>query len=290
MTVISANVTVDMSGLFKYQKAVDAQLISGSSGPVHDALKKWAWRYRSFVQLRFDSYSKGGGNWKPLARTTVAMRRKKGGGTHGDTFKKIDAIVAKKRELENKQIGRPRKVGKGKVAVKKTKTGTTRRKKLTVKNVFKSLTKKAKAFKKGSSKGFKALKAEYKRQVGNSALRGKRNANLGKLQAQIDRLHKSIRVTILRNLGILFQALAPTFTSSPGALELGIPFGIRVGYGGPATHPGSKLSVADIAAIHDQGLGHVPQRQIIVPPPDTVLSAMAKDMKLGLKRQADLDT
>lgn len=38
--------------------------------------KKWAFRYRSFVQHRFDRFSKGGGNWPSLSPLTIARRRK----------------------------------------------------------------------------------------------------------------------------------------------------------------------------------------------------------------------
>lgn len=37
---------------------------------------KWGARYRSFVQERFDIFSKGGGDWPPLKASTVARRRK----------------------------------------------------------------------------------------------------------------------------------------------------------------------------------------------------------------------
>lgn len=39
-------------------------------------LKQWAARYRGFVQRRFNTFSKGGGDWKPLAASTVRQRRK----------------------------------------------------------------------------------------------------------------------------------------------------------------------------------------------------------------------
>ncbi len=57
-------------------KGVEELRTTTASGPVRDALKKWAARYRSFAQLRFDRFSKGGGNWKPLAPSTLRRRRK----------------------------------------------------------------------------------------------------------------------------------------------------------------------------------------------------------------------
>lgn len=48
-------------------------------GDVDDAVAivaaKWGVRYRSFIQERFDTYSKGGGDWPPLKASTVKARR-----------------------------------------------------------------------------------------------------------------------------------------------------------------------------------------------------------------------
>lgn len=47
-----------------------------SASHIRDVLKKWAVRYRSFAQLRFDRFSKGRGDWQPLAPSTLRRRRK----------------------------------------------------------------------------------------------------------------------------------------------------------------------------------------------------------------------
>lgn len=72
---MSDNVVVNLSGLNRFQRNVIAQS-TGSPGPVHDAYKLWAVRYRSFAQMRFDAYSKGGGDWQKLAASTLKKRRK----------------------------------------------------------------------------------------------------------------------------------------------------------------------------------------------------------------------
>lgn len=260
MTEISAHVEVDLAALERYQKSIDAQLEHKETGPVEKALKQWAWRYRSFVQLRFDTFSKGGGDWPKLATQTVARRRKKGGGTHGDTMRKIKLLQKK-----NRAIGKPKA---GKVKKSRGKTSVTTGKKTGRKKKFKL------------SSLVKTVKTKIKQ--------GKKDrAQRNKITSQIAKLQKSIKVSILRNIGLLFQALQPIFAQAPGALEGNIPFGIRVGYGGPATHPGSRLSIADIAAVHQNGLGHVPKREIIVQPPDSVLEACAKDMTRALKKLSE---
>ncbi len=89
---------------------------------------------------------------------------------------------------------------------------------------------------------------------------------------------------ILRDTGIMFAALNPTFNGAPGALERNIPFGIEVGYGGPGGHGKDHISVSDLAEIHDKGLGRVPKRQIIVEPSPQVVAAMTGDMKRALDK------
>lgn len=37
--------------------------------------KQWAFIYRVFARRRFNVFSKGGGDWPPLARSTIAQRR-----------------------------------------------------------------------------------------------------------------------------------------------------------------------------------------------------------------------
>lgn len=71
---ISAVVNIKLEGLEHFKQAI-AQQLSGTAGPVHDAVRLWAVRYRSFAQLRFDLYSKGGGDWQKLAVSTIKKRR-----------------------------------------------------------------------------------------------------------------------------------------------------------------------------------------------------------------------
>lgn len=181
--MITSTVSVDLKGLEKFEKDVVTQL-NGANGPAKKALKLWAVRYRSYVQLRFDTYSKGGGNWRALSAATIKTRRKG---------------------------------------------------------------------------------------------RGKKNGISGTF-------------TILRDTGTLFAALAPIFTGAPGAIEEEIPFGIRVGFGGPqkyVTGKKTKASIADIASFHQNGVApRLPQREIIVPPNAQLLETMADDMTKALNELA----
>ncbi len=163
---LRADVKVNLKPLERFKNAIHTGLATGS-GPILKALKQWAARYRGFVQERFDTFSKGGGDWPDLAPSTKRRRRK--GGTSG-------------------------------------------------------------------------------------------------------------RFSILRDTSILFGALDIRFHNQPGALEEKIPFGVRVGFGGPARHPDGEVTIADLANIHQKGLGVVPEREIIVEPNQVTVEGMAGDM------------
>ena len=196
---ITATVSIDLSGLQKFESKIDEQLAGGGEGPIAQCLELWAFRYRSYIQLRFDAYSKGGGNWRQLALSTIKKRRK--GKSNVKMFRESLARNTKKKgQLVN--------------------AGGT--------------------------------------------------------------------YTILRDTGILFAALAPVFSNAPGAIEERIPFGIKVGYGGPQLHDaGGTATIADIASFHQNGsLPNLPQREIIVAPDDTLLRTMANDMTKALHESA----
>jgi len=185
MATPEISVDVDLSGLHQFWARVDAELNNQRTGPVEKAIKQWGVRYRSFVQERFDKFSKGGGDWPQLAASTLARRRK-----------------------------------------------------------------------------------------------GKRPKGKGTVEA--------VKASILRDMGILFAVLAPVFSGKPGALQEHIPFGIRVGFGGPHKHgSGGNATIADIASFHNDGAGHLPKREIIVAPLANVVTAMANDMEKALKQLGD---
>lgn len=120
------------------------------------------------------------------------------------------------------------------------------------------------------------------------------------------------KYTILRDTNILYNALSPLFSGKPGQYQEDIPFGIRVGYGGPARHPikkaktkkgrarqkwgkggffraGPRMStatVADIAGFHQVGGGHLPKREIIVQPDQQTIDGCVEDMMRGLETLA----
>ena len=52
-----------------------AQAIVRRDGAIRKALLQWAVIYRTAMQERFSTYSRGGGNWKPLKPSTIRGRR-----------------------------------------------------------------------------------------------------------------------------------------------------------------------------------------------------------------------
>lgn len=174
------------------------------ANPIRRAFRTCAIIYRSFIQERFDSASKGDGTWKPLAASTIARRR-------AAKIAKIAGLRGAAKAAHEKRQARLKDTGGG--------------------------------------------------------------------------------AAILRDTGMLFQALSPTFSGAPGAIEEDIPNGIRVGFGGPSAHKGTSATVADIATFHDEGGsgGRPPQRKIIVPPTAVVIDRMGTMFEAALKR-AVIDT
>lgn len=87
---------------------------------------------------------------------------------------------------------------------------------------------------------------------------------------------------ILRDTGMLLEALS---IGGPGNLLLDFPKFIRFGFDATKQHKGSKLSIQRLAVIHDQGLGNVPKRSILVTPPQEELDRYAKIIGRGVEMQ-----
>src|SRR5688572_9781218 len=68
-------VYVEMSGIHRFQEEIDSQLRGDSEGPVNDAVRQWGARAKGFLQERYEKFSRGGGDWAPLAESTKASRR-----------------------------------------------------------------------------------------------------------------------------------------------------------------------------------------------------------------------
>lgn len=87
----------------------------------------------------------------------------------------------------------------------------------------------------------------------------------------------------LRRFGPLLTSLSPIFSGLPGQLEVDTADGIEVGIGGSGSYP-SGITIGEVAAFHQAGLGRLPQRTIVVFPPSDVLGDIANDVKRELLR------
>lgn len=178
----------------QFRHLISSGLAAGLNGNLAPTFRKWGARYRSFTRRRFRNYSRGGGDWPPLAESTLRARRAGKRGTR---------------------------------------------------------TKGGRLGKKGAS-----------------------NVSAGAIKISI----------LVDKLGMLDRALEPNFSGQAGALQIGIAYGVRVGYGGHARHPTGKATIADIARFHNNGSGRNPRRQIIVEPDQRTVDGMRRDLEGDIGR------
>ena len=91
------------------------------------------------------------------------------------------------------------------------------------------------------------------------------------------------RAKILRKTQTLIKALSPVFRGLAGQWEKIRGNSVETGYGGSARHPEAKMTVLSLARIHNDGLGIVPRRQIIVQPNAETRRLMIQDGERILK-------
>jgi len=81
----------------------------------------------------------------------------------------------------------------------------------------------------------------------------------------------------LRRTDLLYNTLTPLYQNLPGQLEIDTPNGIEIGIGGSGTYP-DGLSIGFNAEIHQNGLGRVPARLIVVFPPSDVVEGLVRSI------------
>lgn len=290
---LSAHIKIDLRELQKFDKDL-SQGLQDKTGPIGRALKQWGFRYRSFVQERFDKYSKGGGDWKPLSDRTKFRRRKGTKGAGKLRLKKFKKRTKGKNISVLDKQGRIRHVNKDRH--KGGKKGHNTRTKLrdirreivetslrTDLNPKQKNAKVKRLFKKLHNARKRATKQHKANRISRANARI-RSHNSNEKQRWL----KESKHSILRDTGTLFAALSPTFSGKPGAVEENIPFGIRVGYGGPARHTegGEKSppTIADIASFHQNGTSRLPKREIIVAPDSKTIRGMISDMERAIDK------
>jgi hypothetical protein len=77
------SVEVNVRPLLKVEGDFSSIVRVPSHPAIEDMFTQWADRYSAFVRRRFNQYSRGGGDWAPLALSTVQRRRR---GKRGSVF------------------------------------------------------------------------------------------------------------------------------------------------------------------------------------------------------------
>jgi hypothetical protein len=94
---------------------------------------------------------------------------------------------------------------------------------------------------------------------------------------------------ILTRLAVLFTAMRP---GAPGSASEWGSNSLRAGFGGPAVHPGygdrpASLTIGDLALIHQEGRGRVPQRRVLVEPQAVTLGNMRQPLAAAVQSIVD---
>lgn len=234
MADVSVELIGDLDHVRRYKEAVQRALSSGAGDSFEKLSIKVIAMYSSFVQRRFNIFSRGGGDWPPLAPSTVYRRARA-------------TVERAKREADaNLRRGYSERVEKEKGGAK-----------YLVRRVF-GEAQHQKAMKRAETR----VKRFFRQVYGWAPARGQ-GANQRATHSPA-----SGSVSILRDTGTLFNALAINGNPANISRKRGPIF--EFGIGGPMAHPGGHATVGRIAAYHQNGgtmPNRPPQRKILVSPP-----------------------
>lgn len=124
--------------------------------------------------------------------------------------------------------------------------------------------------------------------LAESTIRQRRHGKRGRYKRGRGAMRRAKRsgggqVSILWDTGTLVSTLDPVFHGR-GQIQKVIRGGLKVGIGGPEVHPSGRLTIGKIAQYHQQGLGRLPQRKILVPPDRQTTDRFAKLLDLAIRR------
>jgi len=251
---MSWEVKVDMSGIERFRTELAQQLGNpGASGLIRTCLnEQWPKTYLASMQDRFDRLSRGGGEWPPLAASTIEKRR-------GGHQKELGQVSTRLKDLD------PEYRKQAAAMIRKES-----------KRIFTQAV---------QDRGEPESEHEEKRRKNlATAVARSKVYRLYRSQGNVVRTRKAIataaNVTILRNTGTLFRAL---MAGNPGNVSDPIPQGIAVGIGGSAVHEGTVQTIGEIARIHQEGLGRVPVRRIVVDPDTDTTERMTGQLDRAVK-------
>jgi hypothetical protein len=251
MVQISVELTGDVDHIRRYREYMQRAVKGGDTAAFDGFGLKVLAMYAAFAQRRFDIFSRGGGDWQPLAPSTIYRRAR---ATVERAKKEADANLAR---------GYSERIEK--------ENGV----KYKVRRVFGS-----KQHARAMARAENRVKQFFRKAYGYAPSHGQ-----GALQ-RATQIPAHGSVSILRDTGTLFRALS---VGNPANVMRKRGATFEYGIGGPEMHPDSKLSVGRIAAYHQAGgtiPNRPPQRKILVTPPtsDQVWSEFDKAAKIFLQR------
>lgn len=103
------------------------------------------------------------------------------------------------------------------------------------------------------------------------------------------KVRKGFLPFILRMTDMAATLFSADFTRKPGAISSDVKFGVRVTFGEDMQVPhqtNPEMTVAAIMMLHQQGVGHLPQRKVIVGPDTDTRRKMRAVMDKALKQVA----
>jgi len=215
-----------------------------------EAFAQWQNIYRAFSRRRFVQYSRGGGDWKPLAQSTIDRRR---GGTLRSKTKK-------------------KKPTKKKAAKRKKAKKAKRPQKRTIKRFLKNTVSKTRKAKKATARAAKTAVKKYK---AHKRQRGK--------VAREKKARLRVSHAILRDTGAMFATFQPEIVKPVGILDTNAKLGLVVRFGGRGKQ--GKVNLDDLMYWHHTGAGRrLPARKLLVGPDQATADRMARTMERAFQK------
>jgi len=103
------------------------------------------------------------------------------------------------------------------------------------------------------------------------------------------KLRKGFLPFILRMTDMAATLFSAKFSRKPGAINSDVKFGVRVGFGEDMQVPhmtNPNMTVAQIMMLHQEGVGRLPQRKVIVGPDTATRAQMRAVMDQALREVA----
>lgn len=271
---LTYTITVRLDGRLRVVRSalksgLEAESMTGAAGKMKT---RWLKRYEGSTRRHFVANSTGsGGDWPPLAKETLLGRRT----VHGGKTILVRQKVAMVREAQMRVMTSHQDLLKAQSHEHRLR----RRAGGTGAKGASARARARQALPKANAGVVAALDRHQKARAKYSAIR---EGNAGASSLYRDTAHggelggfSGIRVGILRDTDTLFKALV---VDAQGNVSSPIRNGVRYGFADVA-HNADDVTIAQIAAWHQAGAGHLPQRRILVGPDQECRRGMVEDLR-----------